>query len=86
MYEEWVQIPDRGHHVLIRACRDRSIAQSSKTLFDSLSAQPCEGTYHFTVAADKRKGRSQREALLAVRFVPVSIERPKRLKDSDYTQ
>jgi len=84
IYKEWVRVPGRGHHVLIRACRDRSIAQSSKMLFDYLSAQPCQGTYHFTVAADKRKGRSQREALMAVRFVPVTLERPKRLQDTDY--
>ncbi|NJN57312.1 MAG: IS4 family transposase [Leptolyngbyaceae cyanobacterium SL_5_9] len=84
IYEEWVRVPQRGHHVLIRACRDRLIAQSSKTLFDYLSEQPCQGTYHFTVAADKRKGRTQREALMAVRFVPVTLERPKRLKDTDY--
>lgn len=84
IYEEWVRVPGRGHHVLIRACRDRCIAQSSKTLFNYLSEQPCQGTYHFTVAADKRKGRTQREALMSVRFVPVTLERPKRLKDSDY--
>lgn len=84
IYEEWVRVPRRGHHVLIRACRDRSIVQSSKTLFDYLSAQPCQGTYHFMVAGDKRKGRLQREALMAVRFVPVTIARPQRLKDTNY--
>lgn len=84
IYEEWVRVPSRGHHVLMRACRDRAIAQPAKTLFAYLSAQPCQGTYPFTVAADKRKGRSQREALMAVSFVPVTIERPKRLKDTDY--
>lgn len=84
IYEEWVRVPSRGHQVLIRACRDRLIAQSSKTLFGYLSEQPCQGTYSFTVAGDKRKGRIQREALMAVRFVPVTLERPKRLKDTDY--
>lgn len=84
IYEEWVRVPARGHHVLIRACRDRSIAHSSKTLFDYLSEQPCQGSYSFLVSGDKRKGRSQREALMAVRFVQVTIERPRRLQGSDY--
>lgn len=84
IYEEWVRVPKRGHHVLIRACRDRSIAQSSKSLFDYLSEQPCQGTYHLTVAADKRKKRTQREALMAVRFVPLTLKRPQRLKHTDY--
>jgi hypothetical protein len=84
IYEEWVRVPKQGHHVLIRACRDRSIAHSSKTLFDYLSEQSCQGHYHFMVTADQRKGRIQREALMAVRFVPVTIQRPQRLKNTDY--
>ncbi len=82
--EEWVRVPDRSHHVLIRACRDRSIAQSSQTLFHYLSEQPCQGTYRFTVAADNRKGRTQGEAWMAVGFVAVTLERPQRLNGSDY--
>jgi hypothetical protein len=81
--EAWGRVPDRGHHVLIRACRDRSIAQSSQTLLHDLSEQPCQGTYRFTVAADNRKGRPQRAAWMAVRFVAVTRERPQRLNGSD---
>lgn len=84
IYEEWVRVPNYQTHVLIRACRDCSLAGRTQTLFAYLSEQPCEGTYHFTVMADKRKGRTQRKAFMAVRCASVQIQRPQRLNGTDY--
>ena len=83
IYEEWVKIPSRTNHVLIRACRDRKLANGS-TLFDYLSQQVVEGTYCFQVAPDPRRHKIQREAWMAVRFAKVQIQRPQRLQAADY--
>jgi hypothetical protein len=84
IYEEWARVPSRHTHLLIRACRDRVLADSPQTLFEVLSQQPCEGTYHFRVMADLRKGQLEREAFMAVRCVQVALKRPKRLNGTDY--
>lgn len=84
IYEEWVRVPSRCSHVLIRACRDRSIAGTAQTLFAYLSEQRCEGTYSFTVMVDSRQQRGQREAWMAVRFARVAIQRPQRLNGTAY--
>ena len=84
IYEEWVRVPNRRTHLLIRACRDRLLVGTPQSLFAYLSEQPCEGTYCFSVMADPRKGRSQREAWMAVRFTRVVIQRPKRLDGTEY--
>lgn len=84
IYEEWVRVPNHCTHLLIRACRDRLLAGTHQSLFAYLSEQPCEGTYCFSVMADKRKGRSQREAWMAVGFTRVVLQRPKRLDGTEY--
>ena len=54
---------------------DRKIAESQPPLYAYLRAQPCAGTYAFQVPADSRHGRESREAWMAVRFVPVTLQR-----------
>lgn len=84
IYEVWGRVPDGTTHALFRACRDRKLCESQQKLYRYLSQQPCEGTYAFTVMADSRKGRVQREAWMSVRFAPVTIQRPQRLQQSEY--
>lgn len=84
IYEVWSRIPNATTQALFRACRNRKITESPQPLYAYLSQQPCAGTYAFQVAADTRHGREPREAWMAVRFVPVTIQRPPRLRHSDY--
>jgi hypothetical protein len=84
IYEVWARIPNATTQALFRACRNRKIAESQHPLYTYLSAQPCAGTYAFQVPAETRHGRESREAWMAVRFVPVTIQRPPRLRHSDY--
>ncbi len=84
IYEEWVRVPDAHTHLLVRACRDRQLQDSSTMLYETLSQQPCQGTYAVTVMADSRTGRSAREAWLAVRLAPLTIRRPKKVSAQDY--
>lgn len=84
IYEEWVRVPDTQTHLLVRACRNRRLEDSSTMLYETLSQQPCQGTYAVTVVADPRIGRSAREAWLAVRFTPLTIRRPQKVSAQDY--
>lgn len=84
LYEEWVTVPDRYNHVLVRVHQDRRLFGQTQSLYTYLSAQPCEGTYSVQVTAEPRTGRTAREALLGVRCALVHIQRPDKLKDEDY--
>jgi hypothetical protein len=84
IYEEWATVPDRHNHVLVRVRQDRRLLGQAQSLYESLSAQPCEGTYTVEVAADARQGRTAREAFLSVCCASVQIQRPETFNGSDY--
>jgi Transposase DDE domain len=86
LYEEWATVPDRYNHVLVRVHQDRRLFEQSKFLYDYLSAQPGSGSYSIQVEGDARQKRTTREALVNVRFAPVKIQRPDKLKEKDYPE
>ena len=86
IYEAWVRVPDVQTHLLVRACRDRRLQDRATMLYETLSQQPCQGTYAVEVMADPRIGRGTREAWLAVRFTPVTICRPQKVSAQDYPE
>jgi hypothetical protein len=83
IYELWERVPDATTHLLVRASRNRTLADTQRLLYDYLHEQPCQGTYAFRVIGDSRKEREAREAWMAVRFVPVTLQRPKRLQGTE---
>jgi len=84
LYEAWATVPDRYNHLLVRVHQDRRLFGKSQSLYSYLSAQPCEGTYSLKLVAEPRTGRTEREALLAVRCATVDIQRPAKLKADQY--
>lgn len=86
IYEEWIRVPDKHTHLLVRACRDRRLHDKPTMLYETLSQQPCQGTYAVEVRLDSRTGRVAREAWLAVRFTPVTFCRPKKVSAQDYPE
>ena len=84
LYEEWATVPDRYNHVLVRVRQDRRLRGQPQSLYDYLSAQPCEGSHTLDVKADSRHGRTAREALLSVSCARVEIQRPESFKDDEY--
>jgi len=84
IYEEWATVPDRYNHVLVRVCQDRRLLGQPKSLYEYLSAQPCEGTYTVNVTADDRQKRTAREAFLSVCCASVQIQRPENLSAENY--
>lgn len=86
IYEVWARVPDAHTHLLVRACRDRRLQNHSTRLYETLSQQPCQGTYAVEVLADPRTGRGAREAWLAVRHTPVTLCRPQKVSAQDYPE
>ncbi len=84
LYEEWASVPDAQTHLLVRMRQNRRRLGQTASLYTYLSAQRCEGTYTVQVVDDPRRGRTAREALLAVRIARVHIQRPDNLSDQDY--
>jgi hypothetical protein len=84
IYEEWATVPERYTHLLIRVCRDRRLFNQSASLYERLSAQPCEGTYWLRVESDPRRQQTAREAFLVVRRTPVEIQRPDKVSAQHY--
>jgi hypothetical protein len=82
IYEAWARLPDRRTHLLVRACRDRAVEADVPHggLFEWMSSLPVQGSYHVRLPAVAGK-RAARDAVLQVRFSPVSIKRPKECSD-----
>jgi hypothetical protein len=73
IYDQFCEIPDSKTDLLIRAQRDRVLADKSK-LFACLSTQQAQGTYEIIVDAKNR--RPKRKAKIEVRFKQVELKRP----------
>lgn len=74
IYEQFCLVPDARTHLLIRAKTNRILTDKTK-LFEHLSRQPLQGSYHIDLDGDKRRGLIKRRASLEVRFTQVSIGR-----------
>ncbi|MEM6840474.1 MAG: hypothetical protein AAF609_27035 [Cyanobacteria bacterium P01_C01_bin.120] len=61
------------------------LSDQDVTLFSYLSSQPSAGQYRLDIPADPKINRIDRSAKMTVRFTPVSLKRPNRLKD-DYPE
>lgn len=80
IYELWDRLPDARTHLLIRACRDRSLGTvSGATLFDWMDRQAVQGSYRIALPVTPK--RSAHEALLHVRFASVALKKPKKCSD-----
>ncbi len=85
IYEPWFLIPNPRTHLLVRACKDRRLADQEQNLFDYLTAQPCGGCYELDIPEQPRRGRPGRRATMAVSWTPVTLHKPKKLQQ-DYPQ
>jgi hypothetical protein len=81
IYEKWARLPDEHTHLLTRASRDRSLADSRR-LFATMARLP--EAHRFTLDLPARPGkRGARTAHMAVRFGCVRIRRPVACSDRD---
>jgi hypothetical protein len=74
-YELFAQRP-ANVHLVVRACQSRRIeGPSDELLFEFIDNQPEQGRYEVTIPA--APGRKERRAVLAMRFAPVVLRRPR---------
>jgi hypothetical protein len=73
IYEKWARLPNRRTQLLTRACRDRAVDGGGQ-LFAAMAALP--ERHRYEIELPKRDKRPARRASLAVRFGPVTINRP----------
>lgn len=66
---------DKNPKLLIRAHHNRWVDHPEKYLWDFMASQKIRGTY--TIKVPCKKNRSEREAVLAIRFAEVTLKRPK---------
>ena len=75
IYELFARVPDARTHVLIRAAKDRALAQKGARLFATIAARPEAGRLAFDLPA--RPGRPARKVTLAVRFCQATLRQPR---------
>ncbi|HMK89506.1 MAG TPA: IS4 family transposase [Methylocystis sp.] len=79
IYELFARVPDEKTHVLVRAARDRALADVGGRMLAKIAAQPEAGRVAFDLPG--RPGRTARQVALAVRFCPVTLRQPQRGAD-----
>jgi hypothetical protein len=75
IYELFARVPDARAHVLIRASKDRALAEKGARLFATIAAQPEAGRLSFDLAG--RPGRAGRKVTLAARFCKATLRQPR---------
>ena len=79
IYEVFARVPDERTHVLVRAARDRALADVGGRMLAKIAARPEAGRLTFDLPG--RPGRTARQVALAVRFCPVTLRQPQRGAD-----
>ena len=79
IYELFARLPDARTHVLLRAVRDRALAETGGRMLAKIAAEPEAGRMTFELSG--RPGRAARVVTLAVRFCPVVLRQPRRGAD-----
>ncbi len=79
IYELFVQAQTHQTDLLVRAAQNRRVsAPEVGLLWDQLAAQPIQGSY--TVEVPQRQQQPVRTAMVSVRFAPVTLTPPQRLR------
>lgn len=83
IYEQFAQIADEKHHLLIRSRTDRNLINGS-SLYKVVESEPVAGSYTIELPTDKRKNQYKRKAKIELRFTTCSLKCPQNLKRKDY--
>jgi hypothetical protein len=71
--ELFQRLPDERTHLLIRACKDRGLANESLKLYACLAHQGEGGRFTLTVKGDERQKRHKRVATIVLRWAKVGL-------------
>lgn len=77
IYDLWVQVKQRGVHLVTRARQDRALVPESPEdqtrLWAKLEDAPLQGRFELRIAADQKKARVARRSQMELRFTAVSL-------------
>lgn len=73
IYDLYDQVPNRNQHILIRATHNRKLYKSNEKLFNELEKCEVLGSYEKEIKGDSRNNKSNRKALLDVKFKNINI-------------
>ncbi len=80
VFEKVSQTTNTG--IVVRAAHNRAISESENYLWSEVISQPVQ--LFMEIELPKTKKRSQRQALLAVRYTPLKLRSPQRLKNQEH--
>ena len=55
IYDEFLTVPDKRSHILVRSRSDRNLTNNEGKLYNKLSKQEVEGTYEIDLASNKKR-------------------------------
>jgi len=82
VFEEVRNTPNTG--VVVRAAHNRALSGENSYLRELLSEQPVQ--MEVTVELPKTQKRTARTAILAIKYAPLKLKTPKRIKEQEYFQ
>ena len=80
VFEKVTQTTNTG--IVVRAAHNRAISESQSYLWEKVASQPVQ--FEMEIELPKTKKHSSRQALLAVRYTPVKLRSPERLKNLEH--
>ena len=80
VFEEVRITPNTG--VVVRASHNRALSEENSYLRESLQEQPVQ--MEVTVELPKTQKRTARTAILAIKYAPLKLKSPARIKEREY--
>ena len=68
--------------IVVRAAHNRAISETDSYLWEEVTSQPIQ--FMMELKLPKTKKRSERQASLAIRYTPLKLRSPQRLKNQEY--
>lgn len=75
IYDEFVTIPDRRTHLLIRSRTNRRLLGEDQNLFEYLNSSEQKASYELDIRNNRK--RAKRKAKMSLKYVKVKIRHPK---------
>jgi len=75
IYEQFARVHDYKTHLVVRSRKDRRLAEGSK-LYTTLCNETICGSYQINITADPRNKKTNRRAVLNVRYKKVALKKP----------
>ena len=80
VFDKVTQTANTG--IVVRAAHNRAISETDSYLWEEVTSQPIQ--FMMEIILPKTKKRPERQAKLAIRYTPLKLRSPQRLKNQEY--